>query len=186
MIAIIPARGGSTRIPRKNIRDFYGKPIIAYPIKTAQECGVFDEVYVTTEDNEIADVALNYGATVIKRPPELAVNDVGTHAVMQHALKLLGHSEACCIYPCTPLLDPEDLITAEDVLCVDLADFVAPVGKWLEDPGQFYFGSSWLDYDNMMDGGVVIMRIEERRAIDINTEEDWQRAMKAYREIYGN
>lgn len=71
-VAIIPARGGSVRIPRKNIKIFHGRPIISYSIDTAQRSGLFDAVYVSTEDAEIAAIARKYGAALIHRPPELA------------------------------------------------------------------------------------------------------------------
>ena len=74
-IAIIPARGGSKRLPRKNILPLAGKPIIAYPIQTALDSGVFDKVIVSTEDAEIEAIAKQYGAEVISRPDELATDE---------------------------------------------------------------------------------------------------------------
>jgi pseudaminic acid cytidylyltransferase len=89
-IAIIPARGGSKRIPKKNIKDFLGKPIIAYSIEMAISCKLFNKVIVSTDDEEIKDVAIKYGAEVpFIRPKEIADDFTGTHEVIGHAVKWL-------------------------------------------------------------------------------------------------
>ena len=89
-IAIIPARGGSKRIPRKNIKDFFGKPLIAYSIEVALKSKLFDKVIVSTDDEEIAKIALEYGAVVpFIRPKELSDDFTGTGAVVNHALEYL-------------------------------------------------------------------------------------------------
>ncbi|WP_442886718.1 cytidylyltransferase domain-containing protein, partial [Arsukibacterium sp.] len=78
-IAIIPARGGSKRIPRKNIKDFCGQPMLAYPIRAALESGVVDKVVVSTDDHEIADIARQHGAEVpFMRDSQLADDHTGT------------------------------------------------------------------------------------------------------------
>jgi pseudaminic acid cytidylyltransferase len=115
IVAVIPARGGSKRIPRKNIRLFAGKPIIAYSIAAAQECGLFDRIVVSTDDAEIAAVARDSGAeTPFVRPPELSDDHTGTNEVTGHALTWLAeHGQnakvACCIYATAPFVRPEDL-----------------------------------------------------------------------------
>ena len=104
-IAVIPARGGSKRIPRKNIRPFAGKPIIAWPIKAALSSGLFDQVVVSTDDAEIAEVARGAGALVpFMRPKNLSDDYADTKSVIRHAiseLKLENEPEVqvCCIYP---------------------------------------------------------------------------------------
>ena len=106
-VAIIPARGGSQRIPRKNIKLFNGEPMIAHSIRAALASGAFDQVVVSTDDEEIADVARHYGAEVpFMRPADLADAFTGTAAVIQHALGALSYSfdYACCIYATAPLL----------------------------------------------------------------------------------
>lgn len=114
-VAVIPARGGSQRIPRKNIRLLHGKPLIAYSIETALKSGLFDRVIVSTDDAEIAQISRDFGAhTPFLRPTNLSDNMTGTTPVMQHALQYLidkGESpnEACLIYATCPLLTPEDL-----------------------------------------------------------------------------
>jgi pseudaminic acid cytidylyltransferase len=110
-IAIIPARGGSKRIPRKNIRDFFGKPLIGYSIEKAIACNLFDEVMVSTEDEEIAEIALRFGAKVPFLRSDQASDDYTTTAEV--LIEVFGcYSEmgidfqwGCCIYPFTPLLN---------------------------------------------------------------------------------
>jgi len=110
-IAIIPARGGSQRIPFKNIKQFCGKPMITYPIETALSSNSIDKIVVSTDNDEIASVAVEYGALVpFKRPSELSDNFTPTVPVISHAIKMLTKLDweidnICCIYPCTPLLD---------------------------------------------------------------------------------
>ncbi len=107
-VAIIPARGGSKRIPHKNIRLFDGVPIIAHSIRAALDSALFDRVVVSTDSEDIAAVAREYGAqTPFMRPPELSNDHAGTLEVVQHALSALGeHYEyACCIYATAPFID---------------------------------------------------------------------------------
>lgn len=114
-IAVIPARGGSKRIPRKNIRDFCGKPIIAYSIAAARDSRLFDHILVSTNDQEIADVARAYGAeTPFIRPAELANDWTGTTEVIAHATQWMLDQQwsietVCCIYATAPLVQVEDL-----------------------------------------------------------------------------
>lgn len=114
-IAIIPARGGSKRIPKKNIKDFLGKPIIAYSIEIAINCKLFNKVIVSTDDEEIKDVAIKYGAEVpFIRPKEIADDFTGTHDVIGHAVKWLEDNGekmdyVCCVYPTAPLIEKDDL-----------------------------------------------------------------------------
>ncbi|MBV2127865.1 pseudaminic acid cytidylyltransferase [Arsukibacterium indicum] len=109
-VAIIPARGGSKRIPRKNIKLFCGQPMLAYPIQTALKSGCFDRIIVSTDDDEIAEIARQYGAEVpATRPAELADDHTGTSAVVRYELSQLLQQGAkisycCCIYATTPLL----------------------------------------------------------------------------------
>lgn len=109
-VAIIPARGGSKRIPRKNIKVFAGKPIIGYSIEAANESGLFDRVIVSTDDEEIASIAENFGAEIpFIRPVELSDDFTGTNAVVKHCLQWLSKHDcqfdyACCIYATAPFV----------------------------------------------------------------------------------
>jgi pseudaminic acid cytidylyltransferase len=124
-VAIITARGGSKRIPRKNIREFCGKPIIAYSIETALESGCFDEVMVSTDDDEIAGVARGYGAAVpFKRSAATATDQATTAEVLLEVLEKYREAkrdigEACCIYPTAPFITPESLRAGRDLLLRD-------------------------------------------------------------------
>ena len=121
-VAIIPARGGSKRIPGKNIKKFVGKPIISYSIEAAQKCGVFDRIVVTTDCEEIAAVARDCGAeTPFMRPAELSDDLTPTTPVLLHALNWLADhgapaEYACCIYATAPFIKPEYLKLGLEVL----------------------------------------------------------------------
>lgn len=114
-VAVIPARGGSKRIPRKNVRPFLGKPIIAYSIEAALETGLFDAVIVSTDDEEIADTARRCGATTpFVRPAELSDDMTGTTPVFRHAVQWCLDSgndveAACCLYATAPFVTPGDI-----------------------------------------------------------------------------
>ena len=132
-IAIIPARGGSKRIPRKNIKDFFGKPIIAYSIEAALNSGVFDEVMVSTDDIEIAEIAKKYGAKIpFFRSSELSNDMAMTAPVLVEVLneyKKLGNEfeYGCCIYPCAPFIKPEKLKEGLESMKEKKVDNAVPV-----------------------------------------------------------
>ena len=132
-LAVIPARGGSKRIPRKNIKHFHDKPMISYAVTSALACKLFDKVIVTTEDAEIAKVALSYGAVVpFFRPTELADDHTPTVPVIAHAIQACNHmgwnvKYACCIYPGVPFITSSDLTCAFDQLLTTRAHYVFPV-----------------------------------------------------------
>lgn len=121
-IAIIPARGGSKRIPGKNIKSFLGKPIIAYSIEAALQTGLFKKVIVSTDSEEIAKVAREFGAEVpFMRPPEISDDHTGTAEVISHALNWLTDDGevldyACCIYATAPLLRVGDIVSGYQIL----------------------------------------------------------------------
>ena len=114
-IAIIPARGGSKRIPRKNIKDFCGKPMIAWSIEAAKASGLFDHIIVSTDDAEIAEVAKHWGAEVpFMRPAELSNDYAGTTEVIAHATQWAINrgwpvTAVCCIYATAPFVQVEDI-----------------------------------------------------------------------------
>lgn len=115
-VAVIPARGGSKRIPRKNVIDFCGKPMIAWSIIAAQSSALFDRIIVSTDDGEIAEVARIWGAEVpFIRPAELSDDYAGTTEVVAHAVRFLENegtelSAACCIYATAPLIQADDIV----------------------------------------------------------------------------
>ncbi len=132
-IAIIPARGGSKRIPRKNILPFAGKPMIGYAIEAAQMSGLFDRVIVSTDDAEIGEVSRSLGAeTPFVRPADLADDFTPTVPVVAHAIqacRALGWpvDTACCIYPGVPFIAIDDLRAALRLLESGVAPYAFPV-----------------------------------------------------------
>ena len=132
-IAIITARGGSKRIPRKNIKEFCGKPIIAYSIDAAMQSGVFDEIMVSTDDEEIRDIALQYGAKVPFMRSEKTSNDYATtqdvllEVLEEYQKRGQGFDYVCCIYPTAPFITAEKLQRSLKKLIETDADTVLPV-----------------------------------------------------------
>lgn len=135
-IAIITARGGSKRIPGKNIRDFVGKPIIAYSIKAARDSGIFDEVMVSTDSEEIAAAAKKYGAAVPFLRSEKTSNDWATTAdvllevIENYRIRNRQFERICCIYPTAPFLTGERLREANKVLEDAKAESLMPVVRF--------------------------------------------------------
>lgn len=132
-LAVIPARGGSKRIPRKNVRSFGGQPMIAYAIDAARRTALFDHIVVSTDDREIAGIAKAHGAEVpFMRPPHLADDHTPTVPVIAHAIREcaalgLAASTVCCIYPGVPFLQTQDLQAAHQQLIAQRAPYVFPV-----------------------------------------------------------
>ncbi|MCX7134342.1 pseudaminic acid cytidylyltransferase [Aeromonas sp.] len=135
-IAIIPARGSSKRIPRKNIRPFCGQPMLAYAIQAARAAGCFSRIVVSTDDEEIADLARQLGAEVpFLRPASLADDHTGTTPVVIDAIRQLDDlgiqaEYYCCIYATVPLIQASDLSTAHDRLLASQAPFVYTVAEF--------------------------------------------------------
>ena len=132
-MAIIPARGGSKRIPRKNVKSFGGKPMIAWSIQAAHAAGVFDRIIVSTDDAEIASVASACGADVpFIRPAELSDDHSGTIPVIAHAIEWhmnqgLDPKHVCCIYATAPFVQGSDIRRGMNILATSGADFAFSV-----------------------------------------------------------
>lgn len=135
-VAIIPARGGSKRIPRKNIKEFCGKPMIAWSIKAVKASGCFDRIIVSTDDREVANVAEQWGAEVpFIRPKNLADDYTGTLPVIRHAVQWLNDNElavdyVCCVYATAPFITPEDLRRGWELIQQTGASFVFSVTSY--------------------------------------------------------
>lgn len=186
-IAIIPARGGSRRIQRKNIKEFHGKPIMAYSIETALESKLFHDVYVSSDSDEIGEVATRYGAKYIGREYEEAQDHIGTQDVMKGCLKRMWSeyiTHACCIYPCSPMMTAQDLKHAWDLLQRNpRAEYAFAVAEEPFGPaGMFYFGRAHAFYRGapLVHETSIMIPIPPDRCIDINTDDDWQRAEAMY------
>ena len=177
---VIPARGGSVRIPRKNLKPFAGRPIIAYSIECAVDSGLFDWIGVSTDDDEIEEVARRHGATMIHRRP---VDDgrMGTQEVTKRAILDLEIQPyyVCCLYATAPLLLPKHLHAGLSCLQAREACYSMSVGaEPLRDAGAYY----WSRWDSLMDDApligprTVMVPLPEDRVIDINTMEDFRTA----------
>lgn len=135
-IAIIPARGGSKRIPRKNIKMFCGKPMIAWSIEVALQSACFDRVIVSTDDAEIAEISIKSGADLpFIRPSELSDDHTGTTAVVRHAIGWLHQQgqkvdQACCIYATAPFVSVEDLRNGLNALNTNQCDYAFSVTSY--------------------------------------------------------
>lgn len=144
-IAIIPARGGSKRIPRKNVKDFRGKPMIAYAITVAKESGLFEHIVVSTDDEEISQIARAWGAeTPFVRPAKLANDYTPTVPVIAHAIEACRNhgwkfDQVCCIYPSVPFIQIDDLKGAlanmeksKESYCFPVTEFPSAIQRALK------------------------------------------------------
>lgn len=186
--AIIPARGGSKRIPQKNIRDFFGKPIMVYAIETAQQSNLFDRIIVSTDCMAIADVAEQYGVEVFERQA-----DDGTRGTQDVAAEIINgwyveeRDTTCVIYPTSPLLLPTDLIQAAIYLTgnKDALYVMSVQQEPLADAGCFYFGRTWAFQMGkpLIDTRTIMYPLPAERCCDINVESDWARAEQLYQRM---
>lgn len=131
---VIPARGGSKRIKKKNLKDFLGKPILAYSIENAKNSKLFCEIYVSSDDDEILDFALKSGVKTLRRPSELSDDYAGTREVVMHFIKELNLKDSfvCCLYATAPLLKVETLQKAFKIL--DESCYTFPVVEYEYSP----------------------------------------------------
>ena len=160
-LCIIPARGGSKRIPRKNVKPFLGKPMLAYSIEAAKDTGLFDEIMVSTDDEEIAEVARQYGAKVpFMRSAETAGDFATTSDVLKEVInmyKVQGREfdSFCCFYATAPLVRSKDIVTAyerlvrSDFSCVyPVVQFGYPIWRCLDLAEDGTITRHWPEYEN--------------------------------------
>jgi len=158
-IAIIPARGGSKRLPRKNILPVNGQPMISYPIQAAIESGCFEKVVVSTEDEEIANIAESYGALIMDRDAGLALDNSTVVQVCEDVLsreEFEGIDKFCCIYATAIFVTAEDINSSYQLLTDSpLVDYVMSVSEYNIEPVQAlksvdgYLESMWPEYNSM-------------------------------------
>lgn len=178
VVAIIPARGASKRIPRKNIREFCGKPMIAWSIQAAVDSGCFDRIIVSTDDAEIAQVAQEWGAEApFVRPAELSDDFVGTRPVIQHAVDWLRSnaqmpSHVCSLYPTALFVRAADLRAGYERLVESGADFAFTVATF-EYPIQRALRI-------LPEGGVEMIQPEHRLTRSQDLEETYHDAGQFY------
>ena len=160
-IAIIPARGGSKRLPRKNMLAIQGQPMLAYPIRKALKSNIFERVIVSTEDEEIGRVAIDCGAEVIHRPDDLAADRATVVQVCLHALDELAvegnvPEYFCCIYATAIFLETDDIISSFDLFFKEpIPDVVMGVSEYRQHPVQAmcekegFLSLKWSEYHNV-------------------------------------
>lgn len=191
-VCFIPARGGSVRIPRKNIRSFHGKPVIAYSIQNARECGLFDDIIISTDDAEIETLALQSRCSVHRRMAD--DGSTGTQEVAGAFLRSHGDVGICCVlYATAPLLSWRDLAngwqalqTRREMYAYSVLDnqWERTIGASPVDIGGFYWGfaQAFREEAPLRFAGAV--GIPRERCCDINTEADWKRATAMYSALH--
>jgi N-acylneuraminate cytidylyltransferase len=182
-VAIIPARKWSARVPGKNWREFHGKPIIQYSIETAQHSRLFDEIWVSTDGEEIAQAAKSAGAQVFERRFDDGVR--GTQEVAAEVLRdarMFKASIACVIYATAPMMTTRDLIEGWQLLQRAGATWARAGDINCVDIGYFYWGhvEAFLVGRPLNGPDTEVHIIPPHRAIDINTEDDFLRAERMY------
>jgi CMP-N-acetylneuraminic acid synthetase len=183
--AIFPARGGSVRIPRKNIRDFMGKPMLQWPIEAAKASNLFDTLVVSTDDQEIAALARRLDCEVHMREPD--DGSVGTQVLAGRVLQWLGQSigEACVIYPCSPMLQANDLQAAYWRLHTPPMPLYVMSAAGHQDAGCYYFGLvGAFIAQRSLETHAYRMHVDSARFIDINTPEDLARAESMFKALH--
>ena len=183
ILAVIPARGGSRRVHGKNIKSFHGKPIIAYSIEAAMKSGLFDRIVVSTDSDDIASVALHYGADVVKRAPWLALDEIGTRQVIFSAAQEIGAVDCVCgIYATAPLMSVHDIVSGYSLLNEYKRHAISVGYPPLQDAAQFYWSTKTAIEEDVeyFDSFTALVKIPSERVCDINTEQDWIRAEEMY------
>lgn len=179
VLAIIPARIGSVRLPKKNLRLLAGKPVLHYPIRAALESSLFNDVLVSTDSPEIEEAAIRSGAHIWKRAPDDGTR--GTQEVAAEVLRRIGTATiACVIYPTAALLSSEDLQAGFTLLTRRRGSwhphFVMAVGTDpLRDAGAMYWGyaQAFRDGKALLNGRTLMYALPEERVVDVNTAEDF-------------
>ena len=194
-VSIITARGGSKRIPRKNIKEFCGRPIIAYSIKAALESDLFDEVMVSTDDEEIADVSRAYGASVPFMRSASASDDYATttdallEVLCEYARRGRVFDTLCCLYPAAPFVNPDELCAAmrmidmgaTSVIPVTSFDFPPLRGFRFDENGRLQYAFPEYALSRSQDlPDMVHDYIESKLVQDIDVLEDWELAEQKF------
>jgi GTP:adenosylcobinamide-phosphate guanylyltransferase len=185
-VCIIPARGGSVRIPRKNIAPFHGKPMLLHAIEAAQAARLFDTIVVSTDDHQIDALAFQAVAAVFRRNG----HDDGSRGTQEIATEVLRKQRfwettiACVLYPCTPLLTWQDMTMGyRRLLSLGAHVYTHSVHKDGSDAGGYYFGWTQAFLDGVpLQGNSLGVSVKEH--FDINTPEDWARAETRWAELH--
>jgi CMP-N,N'-diacetyllegionaminic acid synthase len=177
VLGVIPARGGSKRIPRKNIRPLHNSPLIAYTIRAAQDSQLLTTWVVSTEDEKIRDVALSYGAYVIRRPEELASDLTSSDEVALHALEWMGpgYDIVVLLHPTSPIRNPRHIDRAIETLWNSDAPSLASVEyakRSYRHNASIYAVKT--PFTKLYDENTIPFLMDKRHSLDIDDEQDWQ------------
>ena len=191
-IAVIPAKGTSSRIPHKNRRMFHGKPIIAYTIENALNSGAFSHLFVSTDDDEIAQIAVQYGAGVLRRGEELSVDTVGPLDVARHHLAAgdFGAEPGllCVLYATAPMMELDALHRGAAAVSNPWMAYSVSIGvEPLHDAAQFFWCQPKALFNRVTEfaESTVMIPVNPLTDIDINTEHDWLKAEAMYERLTG-
>lgn len=190
MLAVIPARAGSKRIPGKNIKDFHGRPVLSYTIQAAQRSGLFNNVVVSTESREIAEIAACYGAEINERPVRLAkdntpIIDVVRYVADEYAANGRKSETIVLLYAAQPMLDPD--ILRDAAIKFDTGDRTRPLLSITKEDGErFYDAGMFCFYDAAHIKRENFRFYRVPGAIDLNTPEDWVCADIMFANMKGN
>lgn len=197
-IAVIPVKGTSRRLPFKNWRLFYSRPIFTYSIEAARLSGLFDRIVVATDEPEVTRIAERYGAGFWTRPAYLSADRYGPLDVVGQALWSLGYGPRddedfiCCILATAPLMQAGDLVRGYRMLCHHPeASFIYAASRTplrdhdiTHDAGQWYWGRARCLIRGYPAAQAVPCTLPDRQVCDINTLEDWGRAEQMYAKIH--
>lgn len=179
VLGLILARGGSKRVPRKNVRLLNGKPLIAWTIEVAKASDRLSKVVVSSEDTEILRIASEWGAIPLVRPWEMATDHVTPYPAILHAIMAFKPRHVCLLQPTSPFRETQDIDACVDLAMRGVAPAVASVarGKTLPN-GAVYVGRyDWLNAGGNFDSPEVLRcAMPAHRSLDIDTEEDWAKA----------
>lgn len=173
VLAIIPARGGSKRAPRKNLREYRGKSLLLRAIDGALCSQYIDQLLVSTEDKEIFSAALRCGVNVHARPHELATDTASSEDVLRHALSLYPHDWVVLLQPTSPLRTAEDIDACIERAqlgdgCVSYSN-----GTWQQNGAVYVATAEWIAKHDFSHQGLMKYTMPEERSLDIDTEEDF-------------
>jgi CMP-N,N'-diacetyllegionaminic acid synthase len=181
VLGVIPARGGSKRIPRKNIRPLHNSPLIAYTIRACQDSQLLTTWVVSTEDEQIRDVALSFGAYVVRRPEELAGDLTSSDEVALHALEWMGpgYDIVVLLHPTSPIRDPRHIDRAIETLWNSDAPSLASVEyakRSYRHNASIYAVKT--PFTQLYGEKTIPFLMDKRHSLDIDDEADWQIAEK--------
>lgn len=182
VLGVIPARGGSKRIPNKNLKTICGKPLIVWTIEAASLAKSLSTFVVSTDSIEIAQVANNHGVYVVRRPDELATDDATTGSVLHHALEWMdvgaSYDLICCLHPTSPVRDPAHIDEAINLLWESRCDTLASVScrkrNYQHNASIYVLRSSWLrkNPQKHYDDETMPYLMDQRHSVDIDTDID--------------